>query len=620
MDAGESDSSIRLGMTMNMTDTQNIKDRLDIAQVIGEYVQLKRAGTNLKGRCPFHNEKSPSFMVHPERQFFHCFGCGKSGDVFTFIQEIEGLEFPEALKLLADRAGVRLTNDFQSEVNKSQKNRILEINAAAANFFHNILLQMSASKPARDYLERRGLASETIETWKVGYITDQWDLLTQYLLKKNFTIDDLVASGLTIKKDGATIGRGFYDRFRGRVMFPIWDAHGNVVGFTGRVLVETDKSGGKYVNTPVTLVYDKSRVIYGLDKAKSEIKAKDLVVVVEGQMDVIACHQAGMKNVVASSGTAFTPEQIKLLKRYTNNIAMAFDADNAGQEAMKRGIDAALADGMSVRVIKIPEGAGKDADECIKKDKSTWFKTVENAMEVMTWYFTGVLAKYNVLVPHEKQLAANALINEIAKLVYPVERDDWLRRLAEQLNIDAAILREELKKAIKNKNTAPIRAPATSAQPTTPVVTASVPIKRAPPSPIQKLAEGLWLLIIKWSELYPGIRSSLQADYFVNTDFGGLYELAEKQYNDNNKIDLTGLRELSIGAPYDIDILSLRAEKDFSQLNIEGARKELSNFVHNLGDKCVKIRRQELQSAIAVAERAGDTSTVMELLQKLQSI
>lgn len=299
---------------------------------------------------------------------------------------------------------------------------------------------------------------------------------------------------------------------------------------------------------------------------------------------------------------------------------MAFDADNAGQEAMKRGIDAALADGMSVRVIKIPEGAGKDADECIKKDKSTWFKTVENAMEVMTWYFTGVLAKYNVLVPHEKQLAANALINEIAKLVYPVERDDWLRRLAEQLNIDAAILREELKKAIKNKNTAPIRAPATSAQPTTPVVTASVPIKRAPPSPIQKLAEGLWLLIIKWSELYPGIRSSLQADYFVNTDFGGLYELAEKQYNDNNKIDLTGLRELSIGAPYDIDILSLRAEKDFSQLNIEGARKELSNFVHNLGDKCVKIRRQELQSAIAVAERAGDTSTVMELLQKLQSI
>ncbi len=601
-----------------MADTQAIKDRLDIVQVIGEYVQLKRAGTNWKGRCPFHNEKSPSFMVHPERQFYHCFGCGKGGDIFTFIQELEGLEFPEALKLLADRAGVKLTNDFQSEVNKSQKNRLLEINAAAANFFHNFLLQIPAAKGAREYLERRTLKSETIENWKVGFITDQWDLLTQYLLKKGFAIDDLVASGLTIKKENASVGRGFYDRFRGRVMFPIWDVHSNVVGFTGRILIETEHSGGKYVNTPQTLIYDKSRVIYGLDKAKTEIKARDLVVVVEGQMDVIACHQAGMKNVVASSGTAFTPEQIRLLKRYTNNIAMAFDADNAGQEAMKRGIDAALAEGMNVRVIRIPEGAGKDADECIKKDKNTWFKAVENAMEIMTWYFTGILSKYDLTVPREKQLAASTLIAEIAKITYPVERDDWLHRLGEKLNIDMNILRDELRKAMSGKQLVAGSAHISPHSQSKSIVGAAN--SKTPTTRLHVLTEGFWSLIVKYFDLYGSIRDKLKSDYFVGTDFGTLYDLAETQYNKNNQINLDELRQSSIGAPYDVDILSLRAEKDFSQLNVEEARKEMANLLQNIAEEWKKGKRKELQNAIAQAARAGEHDQEVLLLTKLQEI
>ena len=334
-----------------MTDTQAIKDRLDIVQIIGEYIPLKKAGANWKANCPFHNEKSPSFMVNAEKQFWHCFGCSKGGDVFSFLQEMEGMDFPEALKILADRAGVKI-DTFASEVNKSQKNRILEINNKAAYFFHHFLLEMPASGGARDYLKRRELKQETIEEWKVGFIPEQWDLLTQYLLKKGNSIDDLLASGLTIKKDGG----GVYDRFRGRIMFPLWDMHGNIVGFTGRVLVETEKSGGKYVNTPQTLVYDKSRILYGLNFAKTEIKSKDFTVLVEGQMDVVACHQAGMKNVVASSGTALTFEQIKLLKRYSNNIAIAFDADAAGQNAAKRGIDLALEQGMNIKIIQIPAG------------------------------------------------------------------------------------------------------------------------------------------------------------------------------------------------------------------------------------------------------------------------
>src|SRR3989339_1072291 len=389
-------------------EVQQIKDKIDVADLVGEYVQLKPAGVNRKGLCPFHHEKTPSFMVSPERASWHCFGCGKGGDIFTFIEEIEGMEFKEALKYLANKAGVTLTSNFKSEVNSSQKNRLKELNNEAARFFHNFLLKMSVSKPALDYLLNRGIKMETIEEWRVGYIPEQWDLLTQYLLKKGFAIDDLVASGLTIKRDNADpkTHRGFYDRFRGRIMFPIWDVQGEVVGFTGRILVEKENSGGKYVNTPQTIVYDKSRVIFGLNKAKQEIRARNLIVMVEGQMDVIACHQAGMKNVVASSGTALTEEQVHLLKRYSNNVAIAFDADAAGQNAAKRGIDVAMQEGMNIRVIQIPPGEGKDADECLQKNPEVWFKAVAEAVSVMDWYFKNILFGVNLHDPRKKQQTA----------------------------------------------------------------------------------------------------------------------------------------------------------------------------------------------------------------------
>jgi DNA primase len=310
-----------------MTDVQLIKDRVDIVQLIQEYVPLKKAGVNWKAPCPFHQEKSPSFMVNPEKQIWHCFGCNKGGDVFSFLEQIEGLEFTESLTLLARRAGVELTNNFSSKINQTERNRMQEINAKAAYFFNHFLLEIPASQIARDYLKRRNVQDQTLLDWQIGYIPDQWDLLTRYLLKKGYSTTDLVNAGLVIKREGADekTGRGFYDRFRGRVMFPICDLHGAVVGFTGRVLVETEKSGGKYVNSPQTMIYDKSRLLYGLDKAKTAIKAKGIAIIVEGQMDVISCHQMGMKNVVAASGTALTPEQIKLLKRYCTTVAMALE-------------------------------------------------------------------------------------------------------------------------------------------------------------------------------------------------------------------------------------------------------------------------------------------------------
>jgi DNA primase len=593
-----------------MTDTQTIKDRLDIVQIIGEYVRLKKAGINWKANCPFHNEKSPSFMVQPEKQFWHCFGCGKGGDVFSFVQEMEGLDFSEALKLLANRAGVKL-DTYASEVNKSQKNRIIEINNKAAHFFHHFLLEMPASQGARDYLKKRELSSETITDWQVGFIPDQWDLLVKYLLKKGNSIDDLLASGLIIKKEG---GNSFYDRFRGRIMFPIWDAHGNTVGFTGRVLVETERSGGKYVNTPQTLVFDKSRILYGLNKAKTEIKAKDFTVLVEGQMDVIACHQAGMKNVVASSGTALTFEQIKLLKRYSNNIAIAFDADAAGQNAAKRGIDIALEQGMSIKIIQIPSGAGKDADECIKKDKTVWFGAVKNAKEVMDWYFSSNLSGANKSDPKEKQKIANNLLPEITRLPYAVERDHWLNKLADELGVERATLVLEMRRI-------------SSAQP-------QRPVDHKPNNTENKtvteekwdakgkgyaLAENFFALLLKFPQLLPQYMPNIRIEFFGQTSLAGLYESIKKHYNGSVNIE-TIKNDLTAEERSFIDILVLKTDKEYIGFDLQKATKESADLFEAVQVEWQKNKRQKLYIQLKEAERNKDQPGVQKILKEIMEL
>lgn len=591
------------------TDTQSIKDRLDIVQLIGEYVPLKKAGTNWKANCPFHHEKSPSFMVHPEKQIWHCFGCGKGGDVFSFVQEMEGLDFVEVLKLLAKRAGVEVSLN-KSETDQSQRNRLLEINSAAANFFHRFLTEMPAGETARKYLEKRGLKKQTIADWQVGFIPDQWDLLTKYLLKKGFGINDLILSGLTTKKENADLntGRGVYDRFRGRVMFPICDTHGNVVGFTGRVLIETENSGGKYVNTPQTLLYDKSRVLYGIHRGKTELKAKDLAVIVEGQMDVIACHQAGMTNVVAASGTALTIEQIKLLKRYTNNVAMAFDADAAGQNAGKRGIEIAMEEGMNIKVIQIPDGKGKDADECLKKDPAVWFNAVKNAKGVMDWYFETILKGVDKNNFQAKQKAAASLISEIVRIPHGVERDEWLKKLSDELVIDIGVLREESKN-IKNK--------VVKAQPPKELVSQ---VKSAPKSHLELLAEEFWGLVLKNYDKYGSVHALVKPEYFKKTTLFPLYETVQNVYNKENRLTIEELKaNYQNGNQNTIDLLLLKpnSSDDLSGTSVE---KELEQIIGRIGEEWKKQRGREIQAAISVAEKSGQKEDVEKLLVELQSL
>jgi len=596
-------------------DVSRVKETIDVVDLVGEYVQLKPAGVNHKGLCPFHNEKSPSFMVNRERQSWHCFGCNKGGDIFSFVQEMEGLDFREALKMLADKAGVQLTHTI-SNVESSQKNRVKDVVREAARFFHHFLLKMDASVPARDYLTQRGLTTETIERWQIGFVSDQWDLLTKYLLKKGYSIDDLIASGLTIKRDGADTrsGRGFYDRFRGRIMFPIWDAHDTVVGFTGRVLVETEYSGGKYVNTPQTILYDKSRVVFGLNKAKQAIKSQNLIVMVEGQMDVIACHQAGMENVVATSGTALTEQQIALLKRYSNTMSMAFDMDDAGIAAAKRGIDMAIESGMNVKVIQIPEGAGKDPDECIKQNKDVWIDAVAHATGIMEWYLDRAFMHRSITDPRDKQMIANDILAEIARIPYAVERDHWVGELSHRLGVDMSVLREDLvriSREIKQKRIGGVRSPDIGTK------TAKVSESR-----LTLLLDRLFALLM----IQPELLSHIPQEFFHYTSFStgvhtDLYEIAKIRYTQGTLGDISQIRATYAHEKENpIDVLLLLGEREFGDFVVEKRIREIIDLATRIRLEWVKDRTAVLQSQIIEAEKTGNVEKMQKLLIEFQQL
>ncbi|MBH41483.1 MAG: DNA primase [Candidatus Magasanikbacteria bacterium] len=595
-----------------MSDTQRIKDAIDIVDFIGEYIQLKSAGSSHKGLCPFHNESTPSFMVSKDRQAWYCFGCAKGGDIFTFLQDIEGMEFVEALKHLASRAGIEI--EFkQSKINANKKNRLRDIHKEAARFFHNVLLKMDVSKEAREYLHKRGLTENTIETWQIGYIPEQWDLLTKYLLKKGHSIDDLIASGLTIKKDGAnsSSGRGFYDRFRGRILFPICDAHGHVSGFTGRLLKEGDGKGGKYINTPQTELFDKSRLIFGLHVAKQAIKKNNLAVIVEGQTDVISSHQAGLTHVVASSGTALTEEQVVLLKRYTKNIAMAFDADEAGQKAAKRGIDIAIEHGLNVRVIRIPEGAGKDPDECIAKDKNVWIQAVDQAQDVMNWYVDKAFFGKDITNPKDKQYIANELIPEIRRIPFAIERDHWLKEVSFRLGIESAVLREEMTLSKEKK-----QGNAQQQKPEEKIQKLPVKLTRK-----DAFIEKILGLILTFPVL-SSIDNIFQDKYFKDSTYWPLYGIIKQWYTNNTLFTVQSLCEGTEdhNSVKLVQILLLKCDEEFSGISEEKARKELDSFMKLLIFEWKKEYRNILQKKIEHAEKQNNQDLLQELLKEFQEI
>ncbi len=417
-----------------MDDVDLIKEKINIVDLISEYLPLKKAGVNFKANCPFHNEKTPSFVVSPERQIFKCFGCSKSGDIFTFLIEKEGMEFKEALEVLAKKAGIALQKRVDDK--KDFKDRLFEINLKAQEFFHYILTKHDLGKKALEYLEGRGVTDETIEQFGIGYAPNSWESLTKFLLKRGFTHQEIIDSGL-----GVASKSGSYDRFRGRITYPLIDGKGKLRGFSGRVLYPAEP---KYINTPQTPIFDKSNFLFGLNLAKAEIRNKKEAILVEGEMDVILPFQAGFKNIVASKGTALTEGQIDLIKKFTQSLSLGFDMDLAGDSACRRGIEIADKAGLDIKVIQL-EG-GKDAAELVKADPSFLQKAIDSAMPIYDYYLLSTAKRYNTKNSSDLKKIGEELIPVWAKITDDLVRERYIQRLSAYLKTDEKIIREAVER------------------------------------------------------------------------------------------------------------------------------------------------------------------------------
>jgi DNA primase len=442
-----------------MSVVDEVKERLDIVDVISGYVPLKKAGRSFKGLCPFHAEKTPSFIVFPDTQSWHCFGaCGTGGDVFSFIMKRENLEFGEALQLLAKQAGVELAPRGPSETaEEKRKERLREINTAAAQYFHNLLLQSKEGARAGEYLARRGIGSETISVFQLGYALDAWEALKDHLVGRGYEVADILAAGLIVEREGG----GYYDRFRGRLIFPIRDRRGQVIGFGGRVL---DDGLPKYLNSPQTPLFDKSSVLYGIDLAKGAIRRENMVVIVEGYMDVLMAHQHGIANVVASMGTALTETQLRVLKRLTKKFILALDADVAGDQATLRGLALARETldhqivpvptprglisyeerlDAEIRIITLPEG--KDPDEVIREDPERWNELVQAALPVVDYYFEALTSDLDLNSAKGKSEAVRGLLPIIQEITDSTEQTHYVQKLSRLVREDERKLQARLK-------------------------------------------------------------------------------------------------------------------------------------------------------------------------------
>jgi len=416
-----------------------IKERLSIVDVVGGYVKLDKAGINFRGRCPFHNEKTPSFFVSPTRQSYHCFGCNKGGDIFTFIQDIEGHDFPSALKLLADRAGVKLEykgRSNQDDTSVKEKNFLKQVLEIATRFYQK---RLTENKEAIDYLKSRGLNDESILKFRLGLAPAGWSNLLDFCLQQKINPTLLDKAGLVVKSDKNQVG--FYDRFRSRIMFPIMDSEGGVVGFSGRIFGESETEA-KYVNTSQTLLYDKSRVLYGFDLAKTNIRRAGKAVLVEGQMDLVMSHQVGVENTIAVSGTALTEQHLIQIKRLASKLVMAFDSDLAGVTASKRALLMALKLGFDVEIASLPDGL--DPADLAVKSAEDWKKAVEESVHVIDFYLSVLVKKHQ-----QDKLALGRSIKEdiyplVATLAHRIDKAHFVSKIAEVLDVSEDVIWQDL--------------------------------------------------------------------------------------------------------------------------------------------------------------------------------
>ncbi|PIQ07464.1 MAG: DNA primase [Candidatus Nealsonbacteria bacterium CG18_big_fil_WC_8_21_14_2_50_37_10] len=571
-----------------------IKNRLDIVEVIGSYIKLQKAGVNFRAICPFHSEKKPSFFVSPTRQIWHCFGCSKGGDIFGFVKEIENVEFGDALRILAQRAGVELRKYTPEYAKlKTERQRLYEIYELTSLFFEKQLEASSVGKEAKRYLLGRGITEESIKKWRLGYSPDTWQGLSDFLVSKGYTKAEAERAGLSIKDERGS----FFDRFRGRIIFPIFDFNSQVIGFGGRVFKEKDKEEiAKYVNTPNTLLYDKSRVLYGLDRAKLEIRRRDTCVLVEGYTDVIMSHQAGIFNVVATSGTALTLWQLKILKRYSENLILGFDMDVAGDSATKRGIDLAQSQGFNIKIVRLQ--AGKDAADIISKNPKEWETSLQNSKSILEFYFETAFSAKNPKTPEGKKEIAKILLPVLKRIPNQIEKSFWLQKLSKNLEVREEDLREELKKAKLSEEIYGLE----------PEEIITQPLK----SRKELLEERIITLILKSPQNLNLIEKNF-LPYF-SPEIQEILTKLEKKENPNSEFFSYPSAAKGEEETHLFDYLSLKAEvEEIEEKDIEPEIKICLKEIQSLE---IKNKLDELSKKIKKAEEEKNSKKIEKLIQE----
>jgi DNA primase len=571
---------------------QTLKDQADIVRVIGDYVKLKKAGAqNFSGLCPFHQEKTPSFSVHATRQFYHCFGCGASGDVFSFVQKIENITFPEAIRMVAQKLGIALPKTEYSSPHEAQEARqrgqLMEMQERACLFFQDQLRHPEAAH-AREYLASRGVKEDIIKTFRIGYAPDSGFVLRDRL-KSDFNEELQRASGLFAWKE--TDSAAMYSKFRNRIMFPIANDAGKVIAFTGRTLSTDEKAGPKYLNSPETPIYSKSRVLYNLDKAKEAIRRLEYAIIVEGQMDCIAVYSAGFHNVIASSGTAFTETQVKLLSRFTKNIVVNFDPDTAGAAATDRSLAILVEEDFNIKVMRLE--AGFDPDLFIRRNGvDAYRKALQNSAKYFDYLISRAMAMFPVKTPEGKVKAVNFLLPHIQRVPSRIIREGLATDLAQKLGIDSAILRQELKSVATRRSSTEIRTlPDAQVTPSEKVLVRAASSMIPEESDLRQMA----LEAIATERLHVG----LPTESLLESLLGSGEELTDPLALPLSDSDRQLLAKIV-----------MREDTLLSQELLEGALEALRHR------SWLAQREREIKQGISEAERRNDVTTLVRLKQE----
>jgi len=566
-----------------------VKQRADIVDVVSQYATLTKAGRTFRALCPFHSEKHPSFFVYPEQQSWHCFGaCNTGGDVFSFIMKKQGIDFGEALHLLAQRAGVSIPSRFEPGAESEERQKLYQANEATALYFHNLLLDSSAGEKARSYVIGRGFTLKTIADFQLGLSPNSWEGLKQYLMDKGYSESELLNAGLIIEAEtGKT-----HDRFRNRLMFPIRDARGRVTGFGARAL---DDSLPKYINSPQTPIFDKSSRLYGINLATVAIRQQGLAVIVEGYMDVITAHQNGFHNVVASMGTSVTERQVSTLKRLTKNMALALDADAAGDEATLRAVGYENTLDAEVRVIILPRG--KDPDDIIKEDTKTWQKLLEEALPIVDYTFSVVTSELDLTTAKGKSSAVDKLLPIIAEIKDAIRQAHYLQKLAYLLKVSERSIEAALAKI------RPRQGRGRAEEPKQEVATHLHPLLSSP------IEEYCLALLLQHPELKDR-QEELLPEYFENSENREIFIAWQRSDKiESLKEELEPATHEHLDSLLTRNLLNTKIEQKYAECTLRLQEK----FLRSLATKIEAVLALEAQSGGSAADLAKLKEQVIEV-------